>query len=185
MNDSHRYSAFAGFEHVATGSLETVVAAVKERMGTRKHPDALIFDNRNGRQVDFDLRGSTDEVLARVQAAQERRGRGRPKMGVECTELCLLPRHWEWLAAQPRSASATVRRLIDAARKNEAPEEKLRERQDAIGTFMWAVTGDLPNFEEASRCLYRGDWSELREQIAEWPEDVRNHLDMLLSSLPA
>jgi hypothetical protein len=184
MDESQSFSAFAEFEHVATGSLEAVVAAAKERAGYGEHPDALIFDNRTGRQLDFDMRGSTEEVLARVRTTRERPGRGRPKLGVECNELCLLPRHWEWLAAQPRSASATLRRLIDAARKNESPEEKLRERQDAIGTFMWAVTGNLPGFEEASRCLYRGDWAGFRERIADWPEDVKRHLNMLLATLP-
>ncbi|MCV6276653.1 DUF2239 family protein, partial [Pseudomonas aeruginosa] len=28
-------------------------------------------------------------------------GGGRPKLGVVAREVTLLPRHWEWLAAQP------------------------------------------------------------------------------------
>ena len=180
MKELQAYSAFAGFNHLATGSLETVVTAVKERWEEEPHNPILIFENKTGRQVDFDMRGSTEEVLDRIRSAKESRGRGRPRLGVECNELCLLPRHWEWLAAQQRSASATIRRLIDAARKSEAPEDRRRERQDAIGAFMWAIAGDLPRFEEASRRLYRSDWDGFREQIADWPEDLRDHLELLL-----
>ncbi|HUM72234.1 MAG TPA: DUF2239 family protein, partial [Chloroflexota bacterium] len=37
---------------------------------------------------------------------------GRPKQGVVPREVTLLPRHWDWLAAQPGGASVTLRRLV-------------------------------------------------------------------------
>lgn len=183
MSEQKSYSAFAGFRRVATGSLESVVREIK-KSGAPMDGTILIFDNGDGRQVDLDLRGSPEEVVQRFRSSTEKKGRGRPKMGVSCNELCLLPRHWEWLAAQPRSASATVRRLIDAARKNESPEDQKRERVDALGAFMWAVTGDLPGFEEASRQLYRGNREAFRERIADWPEDVRLHIEERLAEIP-
>ena len=48
------------------------------------------------------------------------RGAGRPRLGVVAREVTLLPRHWEWLRRQPGGASATLRRLVDAARRAEA-----------------------------------------------------------------
>lgn len=183
MSEAKQYTAFSGFHRLATGSLEAVVTAIKDA----PEPESgmiLMFDTSTGRQVDIDLRGSVDEVVDRFQKQREKRSRGRPKMGVSCNELCLLPRHWDWLAAQPRSASATVRRLIDAARKSEAPEERRRERVDALGAFMWAMTGDLPQFEEASRQLYRGNWDALRDCITDWPEDIRRYIEEAVAKIP-
>jgi hypothetical protein len=45
---------------------------------------------------------------------------------------------------------------------------------------MWAMAGDLPDFEEASRALYQKEWTLLREKIAEWPRDVQQHVWKLL-----
>ena len=183
MNKTSTFTAFHGFNHIGTGSLEAVVTRIKEERFDGPEGSVLVFDNETGRQFDIDLRGTVEEVLNRVRSERERPRRGRPKLGVECNELCLLPRHWEWLAAQPRSASATVRRLIEAARKSEAPEDERRKQIDAIGTFMWMMTGDLPGFEEASRSLYRAEWDELRRRIAEWPADVRLHIEALLDEV--
>jgi hypothetical protein len=41
---------------------------------------------------------------------------------------------------------------------------------------MWAMAGDLPGFEEASRALYAGDHDQLRALVRAWPPDVRRHL---------
>jgi hypothetical protein len=37
------------------------------------------------------------------------------------------------------------------------------------------MAGDMPNFEEAARALFANDQSRLRELIAAWPDDVRDH----------
>jgi uncharacterized protein len=176
MDEQERYSAFEGFTHIATGDLRSVVARTLEYLRNADATSALLFDNQTGRREEVDVGGTVDEIVARAQPRDARRGRGRPRLGVECGEVCLLPRQWEWLAAQPRSVSATIRRLIDAARKAETPEARVRERIDAIGAFMWAVAGDLPDFEEATRALYTRDWSRMETLITDWPSDVREHV---------
>ena len=37
---------------------------------------------------------------------------------------------------------------------------------------MHAMAGDLTQFEEVIRALYRGDDARFRELIAEWPRDI-------------
>ena len=134
----------------------------------------LIFDDHTGRQVDFDLRGTLDEVLARVAPAQSRPGPGRPKLGVVSREVSLLPRHWEWLEDQPNGASAAIRRLVDQARKYDTGA--LRARM-ALGRFLSAMAGDLPGCEEAGRALYASDRARFETQIREWPADIRAYLE--------
>ena len=86
----------------------------------------VIFSDATGRSLDLDLRGSDEEIVARLPRtalapapdaqATEPRGRGRPKLGVVAREVTLLPRHWEWLNAQPGGASVALRKLVDEAR---------------------------------------------------------------------
>ena len=181
--DERRYVAFRGGERVASGPLDTVanaLAAADAPASAAYAEPMLLFDATNGQQIDVDISLPAEGIVASVQA--RRRGRGRPRMGVHCGELCLLPRHWDWLAAQPRSASATIRRLIDAARKAETPEDRLRERIDAVHAILWAIAGDLPDFEEACRSLYAHDWGQLRVLTDGWPEGIRAELRESLGS---
>lgn len=142
--------------------------------------NVLVFRADTGRQVDFDLSGTREEVLARALPPEPRKGPGRPRIGVECGEVCLMPRHWEWLDRQPKRASATLRRLIEDAMKNMTPEERARERTEAVHTFMWAVAGDLPGFEEASRALYAGKREVFDALIAPWPKDIVTQIKEML-----
>jgi uncharacterized protein len=173
MSDEDTYTAFAGERLLASGAKPTVLLALKghEREGDR----VLVFDDATGRQVDFDLRGTPEEVLARAEA-RTRAGPGRPKLGVVSREVSLLPRHWEWLEQQPNGISAALRRLVDEARKREPDQARARRARKAAGRFMWAMAGDLRGFEEASRALYAGDHARLRKLIRAWPGDVRAHL---------
>jgi uncharacterized protein len=173
MSDEDTYTAFAGERLLASGAKPTVLLALKghEREGDR----VLVFDDATGRQVDFDLRGTPEEVLARAEA-RTRAGPGRPKLGVVSREVSLLPRHWEWLEQQPNGISAALRRLVDEARKREPDQARARRAREAAGRFMWAMAGDLRGFEEASRALYAGDHARLRKLIRAWPGDVRAHL---------
>ena len=41
-------------------------------------------------------------------------------------EVTLLPRHWEWLAAQPGGASVALRKLVEDARRTHAAADRLR-----------------------------------------------------------
>jgi hypothetical protein len=140
----------------------------------------LIFENDTGRQVDFDLRGSPEEVLAAAVAPQPKRGPGRPRLGVVCREVSLLPRHWEWLERQPQKASGTLRRLVEAARKNDSGETRSREILEAADRFMWSIAGNLAGFEEAGRALYARKWSTFDELINSWPQDIKEHVGMMV-----
>jgi hypothetical protein len=139
-----------------------------------------------GRAVDLDLRGSDAEILARlpqdtssdlpVEApASEPRGRGRPKLGVVAREVTLLPRHWEWLNAQPGGASVALRKLVDEARRANGDKDRAREAREAAYHFMSAAAGNRPHFEEASRALFADDRRHFVALIADWPADIRDH----------
>lgn len=186
MSESHTYTTFAGNLLVVSGDLETMLLRTKERLDAGEAEPVLIFDDQTGRQIDFDFRGTPDEVLARVsshplfatpeEALPSRKGPGRPYLGVVGGEVSLLPRHWDWLNQQRGGASATLRRLVDEERKRTATQERFRNAWEAAGKFMWVMAGNLPNFEEASRALYTHDTECLTSLTQDWPTDVRNHL---------
>ncbi len=183
MPTSQAFTAFEGLRRLASGGLEAVSLVVAEAIARTSEP-VLVFDDRTGRQVDLDLRGSRDDIRAwaRAQAApiQEpdgplppsRRGRGRPRLGVVGKEVTLLPRHWAWLDAQPGGASAALRRLVEQARKEGTDRDRTREARDAAYRFLAAIAGNLPGYEEMLRALYRGDRAAFRAAMEGWPEDV-------------
>jgi hypothetical protein len=143
--------------------MEELLPLVRRWAATHGEAGILGFSDRSGVQIDFDLRG----VMA------DRAGPGRPKLGVVAREVTLLPRHWEWLRAQPGGASGALRRLVDAASKT--PEAKARQARDAAGRFLTAIAGNLPGYEEATRALYSGDAEGFRACMAAWPDDIRAH----------
>lgn len=174
MNSEPTYTAFAANKRIASGPLANLLAETKARVDAGA--SVLIFVDQTGQPVDFDFRGTLDEVLARHAAPSARPGPGRPKLGVVSREVSLLPRHWEWLERQPQGASATIRRLVEAAMKHEPDRQEARARREAAGKFMWGIAGNFPGFEEASRALYAKDDATLETLTAEWPVDVRDHL---------
>ena len=170
------YSAFAGDRLIAFGLLGDVLSAAKAHIDSSEDPQLLIFEDRSGRQLDFDFRGSVEEVLARALPPVARSGPGRPKLGVVSREVSLLPRHWEWLEAQPQGISAGLRRLVEEARKRNPAEQRARKGREALSKFMTAIAGNRPNYEEATRALFASDHARFEELIGEWPEDIRAHL---------
>lgn len=186
------YTAFAGVRRIATGPLEATVLRAKEKLDAGETEPILVFEDRTGTQLDFDWRGSPDEVRRRLashphfsaSAASPRSGPGRPRLGVVSREVSLLPRHWSWLAEQSGGASAALRRLVDEARKRDPANDDARRARDAASRFLWAVAGNLPGFEEVTRALFAGDDARLASLMAAWPADVREHLETLLSSVP-
>lgn len=178
MNTPSTCTAFVGERLLAAGAPLTVALAV--RAALRVSPGAILtFDDQTGRQIDFDLRGSADEIAARLQAPAappaEPRGAGRPKLGVVAREVTLLPRHWDWLAAQPGGASVTLRKLVEAARKGEGAGVSARQAQEAADRFMSAMLGNQPGYEEAARALYAGDRARFLALSEAWPGDLRDH----------
>lgn len=174
------YTAFQGERCLVTGSPEQVAVATRQALQVDPQAPVLIFDDHTGRQVDMNLRGSDEDVLQRLQpvsaeAPRVARGPGRPRLGVVAREVTLLPRHWEWLAAQPGGASVTLRKLVDTARRENAWQDEVRQAQAACDRFMATMAGNRPGYEAASRALYAGDAAAFREHIAEWPVDIRAH----------
>ena len=170
------YTTFARDEHVVTGDLRTMLQATKARLDGAPSEPLLTLEDDTGRPVDFDLSGSVQDVVERYLPDGRARGPGRPKLGVVAREVTLLPRHWDWLAAQPAGASATLRRLVEEARKNEKPRDRARRAAATAGKAMTTLAGDRQNFEEAYRALDAGKRQPFEELTAEWPEDVRAYL---------
>ena len=52
-------------------------------------------------------------------------------LGVVSREISLLPRHWDWLSAQPGGASVTLRKLVDAARKASREARRSKDSEDS------------------------------------------------------
>lgn len=175
-------SAFAGETLLASGPAQEVALAVKAAVSSTGGV-LLVFDDRTGRQVDFDLSGSDADVAARLAPATEnaggpapvRRASGRPKLGVVPREVTLLPHHWAWLAVQPGGASATLRRLVDNARNAGGEASAARQAREAADRFMAVMVGNRPGYEEASRALYAGDVDRFTQLSEPWPADLRDH----------
>jgi hypothetical protein len=187
------FTAFAGQRRLASGPAGEVALAVK-RAEPRPTEPIIIFDDATGRSIDFDLRGEDREVLARLaklmpprstdvaEGPSEPRGRGRPKLGVVAREVTLLPRHWEWLNAQPGGASVALRKLVEEARRASGDKDRERQARDAAYHFMSTMAGNLPQFEEASRALFADDRRRFTGLIADWPADIRDHIVKLACS---
>jgi hypothetical protein len=184
------FTAFEGLQRLASGPLNEVALAVK-RAEQRAAERLAIFSDATGRPIDLDLRGSDAEIAARLPptvspepeaAPSEPRGRGRPKLGVVAREVTLLPRHWEWLNAQPGGASVSLRKLVEAARRANGDSDRIRAARDAAYHFMSAMAGNLPHFEDASRALFADDRRQFAALIAAWPDDVRDHIVRLAFS---
>jgi hypothetical protein len=176
--------AFEGAKRLAQGSLAHVAVAVKRRAAQRGHGVLLVFDYATGGPIDLDLRGADKDVEARFSKSEAfedgpeppaPRGPGRPKLGVVAREVTLLPRHWEWLNAQPGGASVALRKLVEEARRVRGGRDVRRTSQEAAFRFMTAIAGNLPLYEEANRALFAGDGRRFVELTQGWPTDVRDH----------
>jgi hypothetical protein len=174
-------TAFDGHRRLASGPLPDVALAVKHAIERGAGGPVLTYDDATGRVIDLDTRGSDAELLARLappapaEPDEAPRGRGRPRLGVVAREVTLLPRHWQWLSAQPGGASVTLRRLVEEARRANADRDRRREAREAAYRFMAAMAGDLPGFEEAARALFADAPARFDECVARWPADVREH----------
>lgn len=162
------FTAFAGDLWIATGD-EAEVRAALQAMGADAQ-NILLFDDATGRQQDIDLRDAGGAIGEDVP-----RSRGRPKLGVQPREVTLLPRHWDWLAAQPGGASAALRRLVEAARKESVATPDPRSAMDAAYHFLTAMAGDRPGYEDAMRALFAKDEEGFMRLSQSWPSGIRDH----------
>ena len=190
-------TAFAGSRCIASGDLASVAAKVKAVIDRDDGEAILIFDDTTSEPIEVDFRGTVQELLKRIAATADigpsaaastppegtvPRGPGRPKLGVVAREITLLPRHWEWLAAQPGGASVALRKLVEDARRVNADKDRVRRARESSYRFMSAMAGDRPGFEEATRALFAGNRERFEEQTARWPADVRDHALRLAAS---
>jgi uncharacterized protein len=185
-------TAFDHARRVVWGSYVQVAIAVKEHVRAKTDASVLIFDDNSGEQVDFDLRGTDQEIAERIRklfpASSEpaTRSVGRPRLGVVSREVTLMPHHWEWLAEQPGGASVTLRRLVEGAlRAGPSEEARLRKVHERTYRFMSAMAGNLPNFEEAARALFANNIPGLKKLIVGWPADIRSHIVHLCKDAPS
>jgi hypothetical protein len=201
MNETTQTSrtAFQGDRRIASGTLLHVAMKVKAIADRGEHAPILVFDDVTSRQIEIDLRGTSAQVAARLAAggtadgsrlrgAHETsgdvapRGPGRPKLGVVAREVTLLPRHWEWLGAQPGGASVTLRKLVEEAKRANLGRDRVRQARDCAYRFMSAIAGDRPGFEEATRALFAADSHRFADCIEAWPNDIRTHAKQLASA---
>lgn len=180
---------------MARGPLADVALQVKAATEARPLARFMVFNALSSEIIDFDHRGSADEVLARLalthpqvlepaaasdasteDSVAPKSGPGRPKMGVVAREVTLLPRHWAWLASQPGGASVALRKLVEQARKDSQAHDQRRLSQEASYRFMSAMAGSLDGFEEAARALFAADRPRFEALIAAWPADIQAHL---------
>lgn len=183
-------TAFKGDKRVASGRLSKVAKKVKEILDQEGHASILIFDDITSELVEVDFRGTREDVLEKLEKQtvgvesanalsgtdqHSPRGPGRPKLGVVSREVTLLPRHWDWLNSQPGSASVTLRKLIEEARRVSSGKDKIRHSQEVTYRFISAMAGDLPGFEETTRALFAGDSERFNSLMASWSIDIQDH----------
>ena len=185
-----RCTAFAGTRRIANGELRHVALKAKQVFDSQPDEPILVFEDASGKVVELPLELPAGELLRTLNAHPSAgaevsgpvvpaRGPGRPRLGVVAREITLLPRHWEWLAAQPGGASVALRRLVEEARKVTTEGDRRRAAQEAAYRFMHALAGNLPAYEEATRALFAADSARFEEALSQWPEDVREHASLL------
>ena len=183
MPEDHKtYTAFAGIRRIASGDLASVAAETKAALDQGESASVLILDDETCRVAEVDFRGTVEDVVARLREPADKpepRGPGRPKLGVVAREVTLLPRHWEWLNAQPGGASVALRRLVEEARRSNESKDRVRQARETLYRFMSMLAGDEAGFEEASRALFAGDRTLFMALIRLWPKDLRAHAEKL------
>jgi hypothetical protein len=181
-------TAFAGNRRIASGTIREVALKAKKVLDQGEDAPLLIFDDKTSEVIEVDFRGTRGDVEKRIARKSdapmqppERRGPGRPKLGVVGREVTLLPRHWDWLDEQPGGASVALRKLVESAKRENRERDRARQSQEAAHRFMTTMAGDLPGFEEASRAFYGGNQSRFDTLIKSWPPDIRAHVKKLVA----
>ena len=165
---STRCTAFLHGAVLGSGPPADVLATLGA-MAPADRASAIVLDDPTGRTLE--LWSGDAPALPAPPPAQPR---GRPKLGVAAREVTLLPRHWEWLARQPGGASATLRKLVEAASRD--PTSERREARDALHRAMGTLAGDRPGYEDAARALFAGDRRAFANVIKTWPQGIADFL---------
>lgn len=166
------YSVFGGNQCLAQGSLSQVAEAAKAFTETQSKDGVLILEDSTCHIIDLDLSG--DKELVSRKAAHHPQSNQPQADEPSSQEISLLPRHWSWLASQSDNPSATLRRLIDQARRDPEQQraDRQRDAQQITYRFCQALCGDLAGFEEAMRALYRQEEAAFLTHTQSWPADL-------------
>lgn len=178
-------TAFQQQRLIARGSLSELLQQIQA--APVGNEPIFIFNDQNGKRLDIHAHGDETSAIAaypelaerQTEAATAVKTRGRPKLGVSAKEVTLLPRHWEWLATQPGGASATLRRLIEQAKKASEPADNKRRRHESAYQFMHELAGDLPEYETCLRALFADDETAFTAAMEGWPQDIRRYAAQL------
>ncbi len=174
------FTAFRQHKRLGTGSMADIQSTLAALDGDAS--GIVCMNDKTGQVVDVaqgqiapdavsGLPRGRPKPLAKPKA--QKRSVGRPSLGVVAREVTLLPKQWAWLASQPESASAVLRRLVSNAMQGGKPSEQNREAMAIADNAMRVLGGDLPGYEEATRALYRADSAAFDIALSGWPKDVR------------
>ncbi len=172
-------TAFAGSDRLASGAPAQVALAVKAALARHRDRAILVFDDATGQQVDFDLRGTDAEILARLapEAPLEApRGPGRPPArGCRARGHAAAAAIGNGWASNPAARRSCCAGWWDAARTTQGLGDQVRLARQAADRFMVVLAGNLSGYEEASRALYAGDRARFEAETSAWPADIRDH----------
>jgi hypothetical protein len=175
-------TAFEDFQIIARGTFREVRTEIQKLRAQRTLGTVLVFDDDTGETFDLEFdRDPVSEVSPSLQSAPKPARPGRPRLGVIAREVTLLPRHWEWLESQPGGASVALRKLVESARKNKAPEESVRRSIEVAYRFLSVMYGNGPGFEEIARALFRKNWPDFNRLVEDLPRDLKNYLHQLVA----
>lgn len=174
---------FQGEHLIASGMLSSVVEAAKNVFDQKTGATVVILNAETSEPVSVDLNGTIAEVKERVStlvSTGEKRGPGRPKLGVIAREITLLPRHWDWLNNQPGGASVALRKLVDEATRGKQTDQA-KQIQEVVVRFIKTVAGNRSDFEDAIRALNANDRERFSQIIHTWPADIHAHIERLMN----
>ena len=174
MAKEDTFSAYSPDRCIGHGHLVDVALAAHRFLRANPNQSALILQDSNCQIIDLDLSG--DEALL------ERKADHYPIGAQTATatntdpireKVSLLPRHWQWLAQQGGNPSATLRRLIDDARRDPRRQADAAREHHRQLTYRFCQTlcGDFQGYEEALRALYAGDRDGFKAHTSAWPRD--------------
>ena len=81
MTDDRTYTAFADDRLIASGPLQMMLARTKAWVDRKERGRLLIFDDETGREVDFNFRGTVEQVVARASPRRAGSARTTPARG--------------------------------------------------------------------------------------------------------
>ena len=111
---------------------------------------------------------------ARPRPAKTRRGRARGDAAAAPLGMA---------GAQPGGASVALRKLVDEARRANGDKDRIRARAGSRLSFHVRDGRQLAAFRGSVRALFADDRRRFAGLIADWPDDIRDHVVKLASAI--